>query len=93
MPYFAMFLEDEKRILKEVEDKIRRNQLVEIVVQMLLNRSICFISHVDRLNQLLDQIKKSQETMNKKKKMEEMSESLKFVQESMSKKIKDLGIH
>ena len=65
MPYFASFLEDEKRLLKEVEDEIRKNQLVERVVQLSLNRRMP--SQVDGLNQLLDLIEKSQ-VMNKKKK-------------------------
>lgn len=64
-PYFAPFLEAEKRILQEVEDELRKSQPTNRVAQMSLNRGMPSISQMDGLTKIVEKFEKSQDRMEK----------------------------
>ncbi|KAA0035221.1 protein Ycf2-like [Cucumis melo var. makuwa] len=65
-PYFALFLEAEKNILKEVNDELRKSQHSDCVAHVSLNRGMPSTRQIDGLTRIgiLDFIKSVELKMN-----------------------------
>uniref|UniRef100_A0A9I9ED87 DUF1985 domain-containing protein n=1 Tax=Cucumis melo TaxID=3656 RepID=A0A9I9ED87_CUCME len=63
MPYFAPFMETEKDILKEAEDKLRKTKNSNHIAHVSLNRGVPSTSGIDGLTRMVEKIENSQKRM------------------------------
>ncbi|XP_050941551.1 uncharacterized protein LOC127149725 [Cucumis melo] len=63
MSYFAPFMETEKDILKEAEDKLRKTKNSNHIAHVSLNRGMPSTSGIDGLTRMVEKIENSQKRM------------------------------
>ena len=69
-PYFAPFLDAEKMILREAEEKFTKGQKADRVTHVSLSRGMSSTSTLDGLAKAVESIKQTQKKMERR--MEEM---------------------